>query len=58
MIIEAESREVTAGDAVFIPANLKHGIKNIGEDVLEYLTANAPAFSKQYESNLWPSPPQ
>ena len=57
MTIEAEVREVAAGDAVLIPANLEHGIKNIGEEVLEYLTANAPAFSEPYESNLWPSPP-
>lgn len=57
MIIEDESREVHAGDAIFIASNLNHGIRNIGDDVLEYLTANTPAFSDQYESTLWPSPP-
>ena len=57
MIIEEESREVCAGDAVYIPPNSNHRIKNIGDDVLEYLTANAPAFSGQYESSLWPSAP-
>jgi mannose-6-phosphate isomerase-like protein (cupin superfamily) len=57
MVIEAESREVFAGDAVYIPPDLNHGIKNIGDDVLEYLTANAPAFSDRYESALWPSAP-
>ncbi len=57
MIIEDDSKEVTAGDAVYIPSNLKHGIKNIGDDVLEYLTANAPVFSEQYEGNLWPTAP-
>jgi len=57
MIIEAESREVSAGDAVYIPSNLNHGIKNIGDDVLEYLTANSPAFSDKYESSLWPTAP-
>ena len=57
MTIEAEVREVAAGDAVLIPANIEHGIKNIGEEVLEYLTANAPAFDEEYESNLWPSLP-
>jgi quercetin dioxygenase-like cupin family protein len=55
MIIEGKSKEVAAGDAVFIPSNLKHGIKNIGDDILEYLTANAPVFNKEYESALWPS---
>ena len=57
MTIEDESRRVAAGDAIYIPPNLKHGIKNIGDDVLEYLTANAPVFSDQYESALWPSVP-
>jgi len=57
MIIEEESREVFAGDAVYIPSNSNHGIKNIGNDVLEYLNANAPAFSDQYECSLWPSAP-
>lgn len=57
MIIEGESREVIVGDAVFIPSNFKHGIKNIGAEVLEYLTANAPVFSDQYESTLWSSAP-
>ena len=29
MIIENETREVTSGDAIYIPSNKKHGIKNI-----------------------------
>jgi mannose-6-phosphate isomerase-like protein (cupin superfamily) len=57
MIMEDDTREVNAGDAVYIPSNMKHGIKNIGNEVLEYLTANSPAFSKQYEDNLWPADP-
>ena len=57
MIIEDESNEMIAGDAVYIPSNLKHGIKNIGDDVLEYLTANTPVFSEQYENTLWPGAP-
>ena len=57
MIIEEESREVFAGDAVYIPSNSNHGIKNIGNDVPEYLTANTPAFSDQYETTHWPSAP-
>jgi quercetin dioxygenase-like cupin family protein len=55
MIIEEETNEVSAGDAVYIPSNKKHGIKNLGEDFLEYLTANSPVFSEQYENALWPS---
>ena len=57
MIIEEETRELTAGEAVYIPPNKKHGIKNIGNDVLEYLTVNSPVFSKQYENTLWPADP-
>ena len=57
MIIEEQTREGTAGDAVYIPSNKKHGIKNIGNDILEYLTANSPVFSKQYEDTLWPANP-
>lgn len=57
MVIEEESKEVFAGDAIYIDSNLEHGIKNIGIEVLEYLTANAPVFSEQYESKLWPFAP-
>jgi mannose-6-phosphate isomerase-like protein (cupin superfamily) len=57
MIIEDETREVSAGDAIHIPSNKKHGIKNIGAEALEYLTANSPAFSKEYEEALWPADP-
>ncbi len=57
MIIEEEAREVRAGDAVYIPSNMKHGIRNPGDDVLEYLTVNSPMFEEQYESKLWPVDP-
>lgn len=58
MMIDGESKEVTAGDAIYIPSSLKHGIKNVGNEVLEYLTANAPVFSEKYENTLWPSVPK
>ncbi len=58
MVIENESQEVKAGDAIFIPSNLKHGIKNLGNEGLEYITANAPVFSKEYEVALWPAAPK
>lgn len=57
MMIGDESKEVTSGDAVYIPSNANHGIKNIGEEVLEYLTANTPVFSEDYENIFWPSGP-
>ena len=52
MIIEGQSEEVEEGDAVFIPSNSKHGIKNIGNNRLAYLTANQ-AFGEQREKELW-----
>lgn len=55
MVIENESQEVKAGDAIFIPSNYMHGIKNLGNEILEYITANAPVFSKEYEAALWPA---
>jgi len=57
MIIEDESKEVSGGDAIYIPPNNKHGIRNIGNTILEYLTANSPVFSKEYEDSLWPARP-
>jgi mannose-6-phosphate isomerase-like protein (cupin superfamily) len=57
MIIENETREVSSGDAIYIPSNKKHGIKNIGDEVFEYLTANSPVFTKEYEDALWPANP-
>ena len=57
MMIEDEAREVSSGDAIYIPSNKKHGIKNIGNEVLEYLTANSPVFAREYEDALWPGDP-
>jgi mannose-6-phosphate isomerase-like protein (cupin superfamily) len=54
MIIENEQELVNPGDAIYIPSNKKHGIKNVGNEILEYLTANAPAFDINYENRLWP----
>jgi mannose-6-phosphate isomerase-like protein (cupin superfamily) len=58
MIIENEEKVVNSGDAIYVPANKNHGIKNIGQIDLEYLTANSPAFDKDYENRLWPTVPQ
>ena len=53
MFIDDQTKEVTEGDAVFIPSHATHGIKNIGNNTLTYLTANQ-AFGKQRENELWP----
>lgn len=57
MMIEDETREVSSGDAIYIPPNKKHGIKNVGDTALAYLTANSPVFTKDYEDLFWPSGP-
>ncbi len=55
MIKGDEVSKVHPGDAIHIPSNEMHGIRNIGDEVLEYLTANTPAFNPDYESKLWPA---
>ncbi|TAL34017.1 MAG: cupin domain-containing protein [Spirochaetes bacterium] len=57
MVIEEERETVNTGDAIYVPGDTMHGIKNTGSEVLEYLTANAPAFDAQYEDRLWPGHP-
>jgi mannose-6-phosphate isomerase-like protein (cupin superfamily) len=52
MIIGDEEANVSQGDAVFIPGNELHGIKNRGKYVLKYLTANQ-GFGKQRENEIW-----
>jgi len=53
MFIDDKTQEVKKGDAIFIPSNSIHGIENIGEGILTYLTANQ-AFGKQREIQIWP----
>ena len=43
MRVGDDEREVTVGDAVHIPSNTDHGIKNTGEETLEYVSAATPA---------------
>lgn len=54
MIIEKEQEIVNPGDAIHIASSKRHGIKNIGNGELDYLTANAPAFNVDDEDKLWP----
>ena len=53
MTVDDQTEDVKEEDAVFVPSNTTHGIKNIGNDTLTYLTANQ-AFGKQREEELWP----
>ena len=53
MLIDDQTQKVKKGDAIFIPSNSMHGIENIGEEILTYLTANK-AFGKLREAEIWP----
>ena len=53
MYIDEEESRVGEGDAIFIPSNATHGIRNIGPEKLMYLTANR-AFGVEKERSIWP----
>lgn len=44
MHVGAETRHVQAGDLIYIPTNLMHGIENTGSETLSYISAANPAF--------------
>ncbi|MCP4711840.1 MAG: cupin domain-containing protein [Planctomycetes bacterium] len=50
--IDQEVDDIKEGDGVFIRSGATHGIKNLGEEVLVYLTANQ-AFGREKEGQLW-----
>lgn len=53
MYVNEEETAVHEGNAIFIPSNATHGIKNVGPDKLVYLTANR-AFGAEKEQAIWP----
>jgi len=53
IIIDDKRNEVSKGDAIFIPSNSDHGIKNVGNHVLTYVTANR-SFGIEREKEIWP----
>ncbi|MGE5404571.1 MAG: cupin domain-containing protein [Candidatus Saccharibacteria bacterium] len=58
MTINEETHQVSAGEAIYIPGNALHGIRNAGNSILKYLTANTPSFDLEYENLLWPNRPK
>ena len=54
MTVGEEAQEVKGGDAVYVPSNSRHGIENIGDCLLKYVTANSPAFDEETEARNWP----
>ena len=57
MNVDGEERRVQAGDCIFFPSFVEHGLKNTGEGVLRYLSAASPSFTWEESKELWPLPP-
>lgn len=52
VLIDGASKVVNVGDAILIPSNAEHGIRNMGATVLQYLTANR-CFASEVEKQTW-----
>lgn len=48
-------REVSEGDAVHVPPNAEHGIRNTGDGTLEYVSAATPAFPREQVEEFYES---
>lgn len=44
MFVGDEQKEVSAGELVYVPSGLMHGIENISDGTLSYISAANPAF--------------
>jgi len=44
--VEKEKRVMTAGQSLYLPANVVHGTYNIGKDTLDFLAVLSPAKSE------------
>src|SRR5262245_21538093 len=51
MTVGAETREVEAGDAVYIPRGLRHSLKNTGTEAIRMILVCGPAFF--YEDQIF-----
>ena len=51
-----ESREVGPGDAVWIPAGIQQGIRNLSPDPLAFLCACGPAYTPECDQRAGQSP--
>ena len=47
MTVGDEAREVTAGDAIFIPLGQSHRLENIGPEPMTLLLVCGPAYSRE-----------
>ena len=54
MTVDAEQRQVEAGDCIFFASGSRHGLRNTGDTVLRYLSAASPSFTEEECRQLWP----
>lgn len=57
MQVGEKEQPVRAGELVYIPSNVPHGLKNTGDQPLAYISAASPAFDLRYvydEGHLTP----
>ena len=56
MTVDGERKLVQAGDCIFIPSWVEHGLENTGGMALMYLSAASPSFTLQECFDWWPLP--
>ena len=44
MLVGEEEQEVVEGDLIHIPSNVEHGIRNLSDKPLTYISASTPPF--------------
>jgi oxalate decarboxylase/phosphoglucose isomerase-like protein (cupin superfamily) len=44
MLVGDQTKEVRTGELIYIPSGVMHGIENLGESTLSYLSAANPAY--------------
>ena len=58
MTVGSEEAEVRAGECVFVPSGMPHGLQNTGSGRLRYFSAASSSFSRGELERLWPLGPE
>jgi mannose-6-phosphate isomerase-like protein (cupin superfamily) len=56
MTLKGEEARVIAGDCIFIPSGIPHGLRNDGGGLLRYFSAAVPSFTAEELTRSWPLP--
>ncbi|MDA0285590.1 MAG: cupin domain-containing protein [Planctomycetota bacterium] len=54
MTVGDELAKVEAGDCIYVPSGVSHGLQNIGDGLLRYLGIVSPSFSDDELKEAWP----